>query len=191
MAVVYDPLDYENLAGSVVRTLLEQEVSPLPPSLSFDGAGAYAIYYQGSLPFYASLSSPSSDRPIYVGKAIPAGARKGRRSKQPGMDRALYQRLRQHAASVDQAQNLDPAEFRCRYLVVVPVWISLAERSLIEHFQPLWNTIIDGFGNHAPGRGRSNMRRPRWDILHPGRPWAQDLSAEETQVQVAALIPSR
>jgi hypothetical protein len=60
----------------------------------------------------------------------------------------------------------------------------LAERFLVEQYRPLWNVTIDGFGNHDPGAGRLAMKRPRWDILHPGRPWAAKLTAEETFEQV-------
>lgn len=48
--------------------------------------------------------------------------------------------------------------------------------------------MIDGFGNHDPGAGRRNMRRPRWDIIHPGRTWAEKLAAAETFEEVVALI---
>ena len=53
--------------------------------------------------------------PIYVGKAVPAGARKGGfgLGLKPGRD--LYKRLREHAESVEQAENLDLADFRCRF----------------------------------------------------------------------------
>ena len=100
----------------------------------------------------------------------------------------LFRRLLEHAKSIEQTRNLRLEEFKCRYLVVVPVLITLAERFLIDHFRPVWNTVIDGFGNHDPGAGRRNMRRPRWDILHPGRPWAERLNATETPEQVIALI---
>ena len=33
----------------------------------------------------------------------------------------------------------------------------------------LWNSLVDGFGNHDPGAGRYKGLRPRWDVLHPGR----------------------
>ena len=95
-----------------------------------------------------------------------------------------------HAKSIDQAINLDLNEFRCRFLVVEPVWITLAERFLINHFKPAWNTVIDGFGNHDPGRGRRGMRRPRWDVVHPGRPWAEALKAEETASDIIASLTS-
>ncbi|HEX40441.1 MAG TPA: Eco29kI family restriction endonuclease, partial [Phycisphaerales bacterium] len=45
----------------------------------------------------------------------------------------------------------------------------------IEMFAPLWNRCIDGFGNHAPGGGREKQQRPAWDVLHPGRSWAEKL----------------
>jgi len=185
---VYDPLDYDNLAKSVVQALLSGPNEPLPPTDSFEGAGVYAIYYHGDFDSYSSLVKANQELPIYVGKAVPAGARKGKQRSSEGKE--LHQRLKQHAKSIEQAQNLRLADFTCRCLVVVPVWITLAERFLLEHYQPVWNVAIDGFGNHAPGAGRQSMKRPRWDILHPGRPWAEKLGAEESfedvlqQVQV-------
>ena len=80
---------------------------------------------------------------------------------------------------------------------VVIVWTGVGKVNaamtttlLIEHFKPVWNTVVDGFGNHDPGAGRINMRRPKWDIVHPGRPWAERLSAAETPEQVVRLIES-
>lgn len=32
--------------------------------------------------------------------------------------------------------------------------------------------IIGRFGNHDPGKGRYKGMRPKWDVLHPGRAWA-------------------
>ena len=55
---------------------------------------------------------------------------------------------------------------------------------MVEHYKPVWNVIIDGFGNHDPGAARRAMKRPRWDILHPSRPWATNLTAEESFEQV-------
>ena len=176
----YDPLDYENLARSVVNALLDGPQRPLPPEDSFGDSGVYAIYYRGAFTPYSSLVE--SEVPIYVGKAVPTGARKGGGKATAG--RELYQRLAQHGKSIDQAENLQRQDFTCCYLVVVPVWITLAERFLVEHFQPVWNVAIDGFGNHDPGAGRRAMKRPLWDILHPGRPWAAGLNAESSPEQV-------
>ena len=167
MAKAYDPLDYDNLARSVVTALLELDSTTLPPTKKFSGSGVYALYYTGTLPFYSHISSSDLHQPIYVGKAVPTGTRKGGRQVDPESSAELYQRLHDHAKSIEQAKNLDLLEFQARYLVVEPVWITLAERFLIDHFRPVWNTAIDGFGNHDPGRGRHAMRRPRWDIVHP------------------------
>lgn len=51
----------------------------------------------------------------------------------------------------------------------------MAEASAISLYRPLWNTLIDGFGNHDPGSGRYNQMRSRWDTLHPRRAWADRL----------------
>ena len=186
MTKPYDPLDYANLAKSIVGALLEKAPTSIPHASSFDGTGVYALYYTGELDFYGPIASGECERPIYVGKAIPAGGRRG--TTVQGSGNALCRRLIEHGKSIDAASNLDRADFLCRYLVVMPVWISLAERFLIVHFRPVWNVLLDGFGNHPPGRGRSTMRRPLWDIVHPGRPWADDLRSEKTAEAVIAEI---
>ena len=113
--------------------------------------------------------------PIYVGKAVPAGARKGGFGLGADPGQVLYKRLAEHAASIEQAHNIDLADFRCRFLVVDDIWIPLAESLLIEMYLPLWNRKIDGFGNHDPGKGRYNQQKSAWDLIHPGRPWAEKL----------------
>jgi len=178
----YDPLDYGNLAKSVVQALLGGPEEPLPPTQPFEGSGVYAIYYHGGFRAYSLLVSMDTPPPIYVGMAVPTGARKG--GHVPSAGRELFQRLKQHSKSIEQSENLDLADFRCRYLVVIPVWITLAERFLVEHYRPVWNVVVDGFGNHDPGAGRRAMKKPRWDILHPGRSWARRLVADETVDQV-------
>ena len=188
MVDAYDPLNYENLARSVVNALLDATPVAMPPAAEFSGAGVYALYYTGGFPFYDRVASQECHTPIYVGKAVPVGGRKGE-SGSPGKGRGeVFRRLREHSRSLEQARNLRLGDFRCRYLVVVPVWINLAERFLIEHFQPVWNTIVDGFGNHDPGSGRRAMRRPRWDVVHPGRPWAEALQADETLEDIVSLL---
>lgn len=87
----------------------------------------------------------------------------------------MFRRLTEHAGSIEQAANLEKAHFKCRFLVVDDIWVPLAESLLIQMFSPLWNTRIDGFGNHEPGKGRYNQQRSPWDELHPGRPWAAKL----------------
>jgi hypothetical protein len=52
------------------------------------------------------------------------------------------------------------------------IWIPLGESLLIDRLRPIWNLVIDGFGNHDPGGGRRNQMKSSWDVLHPGRSWA-------------------
>lgn len=113
---IYDPLDYRNLARSVVQALLGGPEGPLPPSEVFAGSGVYAIYYHGKFPGYSPLVKAEAAPPIYVGKAVPSGARKGGRSSSGG--RELCKRLKEHSESIEQAQNLRLADFTCRCLVV-------------------------------------------------------------------------
>ena len=47
---------------------------------------------------------------------------------------------------------------------------------LIERFKPVWNCLLEGFGNHDPGRGRKDGMMPSWDWFHPGRAWAANLA---------------
>jgi hypothetical protein len=174
----FNPLDKLNLGESVAGALLEASAQPLPPS-QFIGAGVYALYYKGPFPAYLGLSKLNSDGqfrcPIYVGKAVPAGARKGGFGLEIEHGQALYKRLFEHAESIKATRNLELNDFFCRFLVVDDIWIPLAESVLIERFKPVWNRVLDGFGNHDPGSGRHSGRMPPWDCLHPGREWATRL----------------
>ena len=176
---LYNPLDKRNLGISVADALLAKSLGPLPPEEPFIGAGVYAVYYSGNFAPYRRISLKHAkarrETPIYVGKAVPAGARKGAVGLDVQTGTVLYGRLAEHAESVKQTKNLNIADFSCRYLVVDDIWIPLGESLLIQMFSPLWNRVIDGFGNHDPGKGRHQGQRPQWDILHPGRLWAERL----------------
>lgn len=176
---IYNPLDKLRLGESVTKALLARPVSTLPPQECFSGAGIYALYYTGKFPPYCKIAERNIDAqwsaPIYVGKAVPAGARKGGYGLGDSPGEVLYRRLREHAESIQQAKNLALADFKCRYLIVDDIWIPLGESLLISMFSPLWNQILDGYGNHDPGAGRYNQQRSSWDVIHPGRPWASKL----------------
>ena len=102
---------------------------------------------------------------------------------------AMYNRLQEHAESIDAVDNLDLADFHCRYLVVDDIWIPLAESLMIESFSPVWNKVIDGFGNHDPGGGRRKQARSPWDVLHPGRVWAEKQAmGRKGEAELIAMI---
>ena len=181
--IPFNPLDKQNLGASVAEALLSKEAHPLDELTSFSGAGIYAIYYTGDHPAYEQLAGMNRDGkfqlPIYVGKAVPAGARMGLTNPEK-VGNVLFRRLKEHAESIRSAQNLDIKDFYCRFLVVDDIWIPLGESLVISRFKPIWNSSIDGFGNHDPGRYTG--LRPRWDFMHPGRGWAQNLRERDETV---------
>ena len=78
-----------------------------------------------------------------------------------------------------QETRLKVADFRCRFIILHGIeadLITAVEAQLIRLSMPIWNTLIDGFGNHDPGKGRYNQARSEWAVLHPGRPWAKRLA---------------
>jgi len=166
---------------------------PLKEQPEVLGAGIYAIYYTGGFEPYQYISNANRDRcfrlPIYVGKAIPKGARKGNVGlhQEPGPE--LNKRVKDHAESIEAVENLDINDFYYRYLIVEDIWIPLGESLLITKFSPIWNTLIDGFGNHDPGKGRYNQYRSRWDVLHPGRGWALKCrERQETREEIESEV---
>ncbi len=198
----YNPLDRVELGRSVERALLGRPLGPLPPANSFPGAGLYAIYYIGDFAPYRPIAPPTrtaGDIPIYVGRAMPPGSRAGvgglvATTSQP----VLYNRLAEHAETIGQVEadsaavgttNLRLSDFRCRYLVVDDIWVPMAEALLIGQYQPIWNQILKGFGNHDPGAGRTNQARSPWDEVHPGRAWVAKLGPpkQAATVSVAAI----
>ena len=174
--IPFNPLDKKNLGFSVANALMAQTPKRLGELRSFYGAGIYAIYYTGKFKPYASITLLNQGlepgMPIYVGKAIPIGGRKGGALPDATKSKALFSRLREHADTIANTSNLNTDDFLCRFLVVDDIWIPLGESLLIAEYTPLWNSLVDGFGNHDPGAGRYKGLRPRWDVLHPGRAWA-------------------
>ncbi|HEB73189.1 MAG TPA: Eco29kI family restriction endonuclease, partial [Nitrospirae bacterium] len=127
----FNPLDKENLGVSVADALLEQGVVSLEDIEPFAGAGIYAIYYLGDFSAYERIAVDNRDNkfscPIYIGKAVPAGARKGVFGLDTDPGQVLYKRLKEHASSIDQVSNLKLSDFFCRYLVVDDIWVPLGE----------------------------------------------------------------
>jgi len=195
--IPFNPLDKKNLGASVAEALVSQPAHPLGELPAFFGSGIYAIYYRGQHMAYGPVSRPNQADgqgptiPIYVGKAVPQGARKGKVIPDPTKSKALFNRLQEHAESIQATDTLNIDDFTCRYLVVDEIWIPLGESLMIAKFSPLWNLVVEGFGNHDPGSGRYNGLRPRWDTLHPGRSWAMKCKErEESPADIAREVGS-
>jgi hypothetical protein len=175
----FNPLDKTTLAKNISEHLLRRPIVPLPPE-RFVGAGIYALYYKGPFPVYEKIAQSMADEdgeaiPIYVGKAVPKGARKGAYDLSVDPGGVLYKRLMDHVASITAVENLELSDFAFRYLLVDDVWIPLGESMLIAIFKPVWNICVDGFGHHHQGQHRRTQKKSAWDTVHPGRPWAGEV----------------
>jgi hypothetical protein len=186
---VYKSDAFEEIIKDTIRFFNGTPVVAVPPSEKFHGTGVYALYYIGKLSIYNELSLKNRiefAQPIYVGKAVPRGWRQAR--SEDNLDKKSYElngRLREHGRSLDHAENLDQSDFMCRFMILEGAesnLIGTVEAALIRYYAPIWNTQIDGFGNHDPGKGRYNQAKSDWDTLHPGRPWANRLLGEGSTI---------
>ncbi|MCZ7605805.1 MAG: Eco29kI family restriction endonuclease [Planctomycetota bacterium] len=168
---VLDPSDPNVLGKLIAATLLEQPRVPLAGLPKFYGSGVYALYYNGPFEAYAPIRG--TNVPIYVGKVDPENA--GAIDVEDQGTKLRDRLTGDHGRSIRSAENLDEADFECRYLVVKSAWQNTAETYLIEWFHPVWNNesgVCYGIGKHGDSATtRTNTRSP-WDELHPGRSWA-------------------
>lgn len=169
---------FAEIIKDTIRFFNGTPVHLLPPPENFIGAGVYALYYIGKSPYYKhlyELNRLSFVQPIYVGKAVPRGWRQARVQE---ASNELYSRLTEHYSSIFQVNNLNIDDFRCRFMILENASVDMigtVEAALIRQYTPIWNSCIDGFGNHDPGSGRYDQAMSDWDILHPGRKWAERL----------------
>lgn len=180
---VYHNEAFIELVKDAIRFFDGTPVHPLPPPKPFSGAGVYALYYIGENPLYSryrELNRSSYDFPIYVGKAVPEGWRQSRVSdSKSNRASVLYRRLAEHSKSISSAEGLYLKDFFCRFVLFEQEgsdMIGSIEAALIKQNQPLWNSCLDGFGNHDPGKGRYEQAPSDWDLVHPGRVWAARLN---------------
>lgn len=177
---VYRNDQFLELLKDAVRFFNGTPVHSLPLPQRFQGAGVYALYYTGHNPLYedfSQLNRLAYNIPIYVGKAVPAGWRQSRISE--NAERAgteLSRRIGEHSRNIIKSSNLNLDDFYCRFVIFEASgsdMISTVEATLIKINKPLWNTVLDGFGNHTPGAGRFAQAKSDWDVIHPGREWAE------------------
>ena len=191
---------FVELLKDAVRFFNGTPVHELPPLEAFTGTGVYAIYCIGKVsPYqkYGELNRLAYNHPIYVGKAVPKGWRQSRISDDASSTSSeLHSRLREHSRSISSTSELDRtgldrtgldptgldptglqlSDFKCRFVIFegnASDMIGTIEAALIKLHRPLWNTTLDGFGNHDPGKGRYQQARSDWDVIHPGRSWVE------------------
>lgn len=174
---IFQSASFIELIEEAIEFFLNTPIQILPPEKRFSGGGVYALYYQGNFPQYKKIFKENPNVPIYVGKAVLPGWRQGRGSAKEN-DPALYRRLSEHSRGIDSVSNLNLTDFSCRFMVLQAQeanLISTVEAAITRKYNPLWNSHIDGFGNHDPGKGRYEQAKSEWDVLHPGRTWADRL----------------
>lgn len=177
----YSPT-FQSVVQEVIEFLEGTEPFELPLPDRFMGPGVYLLYYHGDFEPYKPIASRNRDEPtepIYAGKAVPTGRRQGRSRSSDSAE--LYKRINEHRLSIDKAENLDPSDFTCRFVILedeMSDTIVTVESALVRKYRPLWNSVIDGFGNHDPGSGRYDQRPSEWDTLHAGRSWVEKLTGE-------------
>lgn len=188
---VYSDNRITELVKDAVLFFSGTPVVPLPLPEKFKGAGVYAIYCTARSGLYApygdSLNRTSWDVPIYVGKAIPKGWRQSRIFSKVTKCSALYSRLCQHATSISEGKGVSVEDFACRFAIFEDDSadiIAAIEAAIISKYKPLWNSVIDGFGNHDPGGKRSSGKKTQWDSLHPGRKWTKKMTGSSFDPKV-------
>lgn len=177
---VYTNDAFVELVKDAVRFFNGTPVHTLPPPTRFLGTGVYALYYTGRSGIYGrygELNRLSYGHQIYVGKAVPKGWRQARTVDIPGQQSAeLFNRLNEHSRNITTVNDIDLNDFMCRFVILEEAssdMIGTIEAALIKVHTPLWNTSLDGFGNHTPGKGRFNQAKSDWDVIHEGRAWAE------------------
>lgn len=177
---VYVSDEFEELIKDTIRFFNGTPVHQLPPPERFHGTGVYAIYYIGQNPLYAPDVAKNRlryEKPLYVGKAVPQGWRQSRTAaKSNELSYELVNRLNEHSRSIEQGSDLEAEKFFCRFMILenaASAMISTVEAALIKLYNPIWNSVVDGFGNHDPGSGRYQQAKSDWDVIHAGRAWAK------------------
>jgi hypothetical protein len=191
---VYRNNDFVELVKDGIRFFNGTPVQTLPPPERFLGTGIYALYFTGKVePYslYAELNRLAYDFPIYAGKAVPKGWRQSRSiDTNEKQSSELYARLWEHAKNISAVTNLSLKDFMCRFMILEGPssdMIGSLEAALIKWKRPLWNSYLDGFGNHTPGAGRFGQARSDWDVVHPGRPWAEKCTGKSRDREAIVL----
>ncbi|MFM2199000.1 MAG: hypothetical protein RLZZ505_2432 [Verrucomicrobiota bacterium] len=93
---------------------------------------------------------------------------------------AIRKRLKEHRRSIVSG-GLNPADFRCRHVVIQSGMESAVKDFMIRLFKPIWNKEIKvcfGIGKHGEAAETRGNKRSPCDTMHPGRKWA-DSTAED------------
>lgn len=177
---VFHSPDFEEIIKDTIRFFNGTPVLSIPAPERFHGTGVYAIYCTAKEGIYRNfhqINRTEYNIPIYVGKAVPQGWRQARSENSKNKTSyELHNRIREHSRSIELGSGLELNDFMCRMMILEGAesdLIGTVEAALIRNYKPIWNSLIDGFGNHDPGSGRYEQAKSDWDVCHPGRLWAE------------------
>jgi hypothetical protein len=161
----FDPLSTADLTITICGRFEEQPLLSLEKELPrFQGSGLYALYYCGaSVDIYHGLAAYKV--PVYVGQARSHASATGKQSSYPD---PLWRRVRNHRESIEGA-GLPLVEFGVRLLRMPDVHCDLGENGLRVRYQPVWNSVLNGFGSKEQGSSTRKSGRSKWDTVHRGR----------------------
>lgn len=193
---VYRCAAFAKLLADAIRFFHGTPVHTLPPPNRFHGAGVYALYCTATTGLYQKygnvINQLAYNVPIYIGKAVPDGWRQSRDISAAARCSKLSSRLADHQKSIEAGAGLNIDDFSCRFVIFEGATVNMiaaVEAALIAQLNPLWNSVIDGFGNHDPGAGRKGGKTSQWDCLHPGRAWAAKLPpCDQTQNELKRRV---
>jgi len=177
---VFRSPNFEEIIKDTIRFFNGTPVLPVPIPERFQGTGVYAIYCTARSGIYKEfhqINRTAYNVPIDIGKAVPKGWRQARSTSSDASESyELNNRIREHGKNLQAVEGIEQEDFRCRFIILENAesdLIGTVEAALIRKYKPLWNTLIDGFGNHDPGSGRYKQAMSDWDVCHPGRLWAK------------------
>lgn len=176
----FDPLHTKDLTAIICRQFEEQPAHKLAGLPRFEGSGLYAIYYAGTK---ESLYLPLKGRliPLYAGSGQSHNSATGTSSPTAS---PLRTRLDDHERSI-AGSGLDESEFEVRLLRMPDVHIDLGENGLRVGYQPVWNSVLTGFGSHEQGSSTRTGEQSKWDAVHSGR--SRSHGKKRTPKDVATL----
>ncbi|SFB61681.1 Eco29kI restriction endonuclease [Amycolatopsis marina] len=162
----FDPLSTTQLEAIICGQFERQPLLSLKdPVPTFNGSGLYAIYYVGRThPLYGKLAHYKI--PVYAGQARSHVSATGVSKREL---RPLRSRIREHRRSIEHCEGLDQVEFAVRLLLMPDVHADLGENGLRVGYQPVWNSVLKGFGSHEQGSTTRQSKRSEWDTVHQGR----------------------
>ncbi len=158
-AHVFRSSKFQSVVEEAIKFFETTPICQVPPESRFMGCGVYALYYVGDYELYAELARRNKTaftQSIYVGKAVPQGWRTARTVGTFGAT-DLYRRLREHARSIEQGENLNLGDFRCRFVILRNVETDLVipvEAALTIPFESLRrpHRVVGGIGLSRRGR---------------------------------------